>query len=89
MADLNLGYVARKQFVELHGRISKKHKRELRWACVVSHRRGGKTVASVHDLQDWLGHSSLETTLLYLGLSDKKSLRVRNLVNNSRVATFA
>jgi integrase len=44
--------------------------------------------ASVHDLQDWLGHSSLETTLLYLGLSDKKSVRVRNLVNNSRVATF-
>ena len=42
----------------------------------------------MHDLQDWLGHSSLETTLLYLGLSDKKSLRVRNLVNNSRVAAF-
>ena len=44
--------------------------------------------ASVHDLQDWLGHSSLETTLLYLGLSDKKSMRVRNLVNNSRVDAF-
>jgi hypothetical protein len=44
-ATLELGYVARPHFVEFH-------KRKERFACLVCHRRAGKTVACVHDLLD-------------------------------------
>jgi hypothetical protein len=40
---LDLGYTPRAQFVPFH-------KRTQRWACIVTHRRAGKTVASVMDL---------------------------------------
>ena len=42
---LKLGYVARPQFAGFH-------KRKQRWACIVAHRRAGKTVACVMDLID-------------------------------------
>lgn len=41
----DLGYVPRQQFVEFH-------KRKQRWACIVTHRRAGKTVAAIMDLID-------------------------------------
>jgi hypothetical protein len=40
---LELGYTPRPQFVPFH-------KRTQRWACIVTHRRAGKTVASIMDL---------------------------------------
>ena len=42
---INLGYVSREQFVPYH-------KRKERWACIVAHRRAGKTVACINDLVD-------------------------------------
>ena len=42
---LQLDYVARSQFVPFH-------RRTQRWACIVTHRRAGKTLASVMDLVD-------------------------------------
>lgn len=42
---INLGYAARPQFVPFH-------MRRKRWACLVAHRRAGKTVACVADLVD-------------------------------------
>jgi phage terminase large subunit len=45
MQPLDLGYIARPQFVAFH-------KRPQRWACVVTHRRCGKTLASIMDLID-------------------------------------
>jgi len=42
---VDLGYRARKQFIPLH-------RRTQRWACVVAHRRAGKTVACIMDLID-------------------------------------
>lgn len=42
---IDLGYRPRPQFVPLH-------MRRQRWACVVAHRRAGKTVADVMDLID-------------------------------------
>jgi hypothetical protein len=45
MTQLDLGYVPRVQFVPFH-------KRTQRWACVITHRRCGKTVASIMDLVD-------------------------------------
>jgi phage terminase large subunit len=42
---IDLGYRAREQFVPFH-------KRKQRWACIVAHRRAGKTVACVMDLVD-------------------------------------
>lgn len=42
---IELGYQAREQFVPFH-------KRRERWACLVAHRRAGKTVACVMDLLD-------------------------------------
>jgi phage terminase large subunit len=42
---INLGYNARPQFVAFHHR-------KQRWACLVCHRRAGKTVAAVMDLVD-------------------------------------
>lgn len=44
-SQLDLGYTARSQFVTFH-------KRKQRWACIVTHRRAGKTVASIMDLID-------------------------------------
>jgi hypothetical protein len=44
-ARIDLGYRVRAQFVEFH-------RRRQRWACLVVHRRGGKTVACVMDLID-------------------------------------
>jgi phage terminase large subunit len=38
------GYVARQQFVPFHARTQ-------RFACIVTHRRAGKTVACIHELQ--------------------------------------
>ena len=45
MAVVNLGYAPRLAFVPFH-------KRSQRWACLVCHRRAGKTVACVADLID-------------------------------------
>lgn len=45
LATLDTGYRARSQFVAFH-------RRQQRFACLVCHRRAGKTVASIHDLQD-------------------------------------
>ena len=45
MAEIDLGYRAREQFVPFHERTQ-------RWACLVCHRRAGKTVACVCDLID-------------------------------------
>lgn len=42
---IDLGYRPREQFVDFH-------KRRERWACLVAHRRAGKTVACVMDLVD-------------------------------------
>lgn len=42
---IDCGYRPRAQFVPFH-------KRETRFACLVAHRRAGKTVACVNDLQD-------------------------------------
>lgn len=50
---LRLGYRARKPFIPFHLRTE-------RFACLVCHRRAGKTVASVHDLQDGVLRSRLE-----------------------------
>ena len=41
--ELVLDYVPRQQFMELHERVQ-------RWACLVVHRRGGKTVACINEL---------------------------------------
>ena len=43
-ADLIVDYRARAQFVGFHDRLQ-------RFACIVTHRRAGKTVACIHDLQ--------------------------------------
>lgn len=45
MTAIDLGYRARKPFEALH-------RRQERWACIVAHRRAGKTVACVADLID-------------------------------------
>ena len=42
---IDLGYRAREQFAPFH-------RRRERWACLVAHRRAGKTVACVADLVD-------------------------------------
>jgi phage terminase large subunit len=42
---IDLGYRCRPQFVAFH-------KRKQRWACIVAHRRAGKTVACIMDLVD-------------------------------------
>lgn len=42
---IDLGYRPREQFVPFH-------KRRQRWACLVAHRRAGKTVACVADIND-------------------------------------
>jgi phage terminase large subunit len=41
--EVDLGYVARSQFTDFH-------RRRQRWACILAHRRAGKTVACVMDL---------------------------------------
>ena len=41
---LSIDYQARPQFAGFHDRVE-------RFACIVAHRRAGKTVACVHDLQ--------------------------------------
>lgn len=43
--EIDLGYAAREPFDEFHGR-------EKRFACIVAHRRAGKTVAAICDLID-------------------------------------
>ncbi len=43
--EIDLGYVPRPQFVDFH-------RRKQRWACLVCHRRAGKTVACICDLID-------------------------------------
>ena len=43
MSEINVYYTPRKQFLGFHNR-------NQRWACIVFHRRGGKTVACVNDL---------------------------------------
>lgn len=45
MATIDLAYKARSQFIPFH-------KRKERFACIVAHRRAGKTVAAVLDLID-------------------------------------
>jgi phage terminase large subunit len=42
MADVVLNFTPRRQFVPFH-------QRSERFACIVTHRRAGKTVACVHD----------------------------------------
>ncbi len=42
---LDLGYQPRRQFLRFHARTE-------RWACLVCHRRAGKTVACIMDLVD-------------------------------------
>ena len=42
---INCHYQARQQFQAFHAR-------KQRWACIVAHRRAGKTVATIADLQD-------------------------------------
>ena len=42
---IDLGYRARSHFIDFH-------RRKQRWACIVAHRRAGKTVACVMDLVD-------------------------------------
>jgi len=50
-----------------------------------------KTFATMHHdagvsartIQDWLGHSDLETTLRYLKVSDNRSAATRKQVNNT------
>jgi integrase/recombinase XerD len=41
---------------------------------------------SARTIQAWLGHSDLATTLAYLGISDMKSARTRQQVNNTFAA---
>lgn len=41
--DINVYYEPREQFLDFHSRVQ-------RWACIVFHRRGGKTVACVNDI---------------------------------------
>lgn len=43
---IDLGYNPRKQFEDFH-------RRTQRWACIVAHRRAGKTVSCIVDLLDW------------------------------------
>jgi hypothetical protein len=43
-SDLLLDYAPRRQFVPFH-------QRSERFACIVTHRRAGKTVACIQDLQ--------------------------------------
>jgi phage terminase large subunit len=45
LTRIDLGYRARPQFVPFHARAH-------RWACLVAHRRAGKTVACIMDLVD-------------------------------------
>ena len=45
MTVIDCGYRARSQFIPFH-------KRKERFACIVAHRRAGKTVACINDLQD-------------------------------------
>jgi phage terminase large subunit len=45
MPHLDLGYRPRRQFEAFH-------RRKQRWACIVAHRRAGKTVACIMDLID-------------------------------------
>lgn len=45
LSKIKLGYTARPQFTAFHARTQ-------RWACIVAHRRAGKTVACVMDLID-------------------------------------
>ena len=45
LTKIDLGYRARGQFVAFHQRAQ-------RWACIVAHRRAGKTVACIMDLVD-------------------------------------
>ena len=44
MPDVSSGYKPRKQFIAFHGS-------EKRWACLVCHRRAGKTTASIRHLE--------------------------------------
>src|ERR1700730_12752655 len=44
----SIEYAPRAQFIEFHRR----RKRGIRWACMICHRRAGKTVASLMDLID-------------------------------------
>jgi integrase/recombinase XerD len=41
--------------------------------------------ASVNQIKKWLGHSSLETTLRYLGTADDMSEKVRDICNGAHV----
>ena len=43
-SDLVVDYRRREQFVGFHDRLE-------RFACIVTHRRAGKTVGCIHDLQ--------------------------------------
>ena len=52
-AGLPLGYVPRKAF-------RKFHRRQERWACIVAHRRAGKSVACIMDLIDAAGRCERE-----------------------------
>lgn len=45
LTTIDLGYRARQQFYPFH-------MRQQRWACIVAHRRAGKTVACIMDLVD-------------------------------------
>lgn len=45
LAKIDCGYRPREQFIPFH-------KRSERFACIVAHRRAGKTVACINDLQD-------------------------------------
>lgn len=45
LATLDCGYRSREQFLPFH-------KRTQRFSCIVAHRRAGKTVACINDLQD-------------------------------------
>ena len=44
VAPVQISYTPRKQFLTYHARTQ-------RFACLVCHRRAGKTVATVHDMQ--------------------------------------
>lgn len=45
LKKIDLGYRARNEFIPFHAR-------KQRWACIVAHRRAGKTVACIMDLVD-------------------------------------
>ena len=45
--------------------------------------------ASARQIQKWLGHSSLETTLRYLAAADDFSEKVRNICNQTHEKVFA